>query len=122
MVRPFPLNPNLHLQLAHLSPKYPSIPIPRLSISVGDLRQQAKHQKLSGVYSRDMTPFCGQETLKQIETVHTASRVQPTPNQYSSALSPGHGGTVPMAGCGGGFEEAIRQGPAQSTTVLDARL
>ncbi|KAK2106040.1 hypothetical protein P7K49_015554 [Saguinus oedipus] len=31
-------------------------------------------------------------------------------------------GTVPMAGCGGGLEEAIRQGPAQSSTVPVARL
>lgn len=76
-----------------------------MSIFAGDLRQQVEHQKMP-----DMTPFCG---VREPE----ADR-----DSQQSSTYPGPWGTVPMAGCGGGFEEAIRQGPAQSTTVLDARL
>lgn len=63
-----------------------------------------------------MTSILWTGSLRQIDTVHITRRAQPT-HQDSPALSLGPWGTVPMAGCGGGFEEAIRQGLAQSTTV-----
>lgn len=52
----------MYLQLISLVPKSPSIQVPKLSSSAGDLRRQVKHQKMPGVCSQGVTPSCGQGT------------------------------------------------------------
>jgi hypothetical protein len=121
------VQPNFFLSTSVPHPQLISlIPGPELSIYPGHLK--GKEFTLAWCYSerRKLFPFCDKEPGGYEEWKQDRARGQQSfacPRPVAQSVSPGSCeegqqsreslGTVPMAGCGGGLEEAIRQGPAQ---------